>query len=53
MYSFMTSADGSFAENDIAADFSAVYAYSFVGGTDVALVYDTNVNHVLGFRRLL
>jgi hypothetical protein len=52
-YSFMTSADGSFAENDIAAGFTTVYGYSFVGGSDVALIYDPAVNHVGGFRRLI
>src|SRR5205085_11217229 len=50
-YTSMTSGDGSFAENDIAAYFTTIYAYSFVGGSDTASVYDTNVNHVLGFRR--
>jgi hypothetical protein len=30
-----------------------VYAYSFVGGTDSAYVYDAGVNHVLGFHRLV
>ncbi len=47
----MTSADGSFAENDVAYSFAQVYAYSFVGGSDVATVYDASVNHVYGFRR--
>ena len=52
-YSSMTSTDDSFAENDIAAFFNVVYAYSFVGGTDTASVFDANVNHVFGFMRLM
>ena len=48
-YSSMTSANGTFAENDIAVYFAQVYAYSFVGGFDRATVYDANVNHVFGF----
>ena len=45
----MTSANGTFAENDVAVYFAQVYAYSFVGGFDRATVYDANVNHVFGF----
>jgi hypothetical protein len=49
----MKSADDSFAENDIAAFFGQVYAFSFVGGSDNASVYDSSVNHVVGFTRLV
>ena len=49
-YSSLASADGSFVETDVAAYFSQVYAYSFVGGNDAAVVYDYTVNHVLGFK---
>ena len=52
LYASMRSADGSFAENDIAANFTTVYAYSFVGGADIAAVYDATVNHVHGFKRI-
>ena len=52
-YSSMKSADDSFAENDIAAFFGQVYAFSFVGGSDNASVYDSSVNHVVGFTRLV
>ena len=49
-FTTMKNADG---ENDIAAFFSQVYAFSFVGGHDTASVFDTNVNHVLGFTRIV
>ena len=52
-YATMASAGGSVAENDIAAYFSVVYAYSFVGGSDTAYVYDPTVNQVFGFRRIV
>jgi hypothetical protein len=52
-YATLQSADGSFAEYDAAAYFGQVYAYSFVGGNDIAVVYDATVNHVYGFHRLL
>src|SRR5207237_4989714 len=44
-YTSLTSADGSFQENNIAAYFSQVYAFSFVGGNDTATIYDAAVNH--------
>jgi hypothetical protein len=50
-YSVMTSTGASFAENNIAAYFGRVYAYSFVGATDDAYIYDPVVNTVIGFRR--
>jgi hypothetical protein len=50
-HSFMyaTNADGSYAEFDYAAGFALVDAYSFVGGTDDAYVYDGTVNHVSAY----
>jgi hypothetical protein len=41
--------DGSYAEFDYGQGFALVYAYSFVGGTDYAYVYDTGINHVSFF----
>ena len=52
-YSSMTATNGSFAENDIAAYFAQIYAYSFVGGTDYAYLYDAGVNHASGFARIV
>src|SRR5207253_7552865 len=50
-YASMTNADNRFKENDIAAYFTQVYAWSFVGGADTAAIYDNGVNHATGFRR--
>ena len=47
----MTSAGSQ--EDDIAAYFGQIYAYSFVGGSDTAYVYDPTFNHVVGFRRIV
>ena len=52
-YSSMISTFGTFAENDIAAYFTRVYAYSFVGSTDYAYLYDAGVNHESGFVRVV
>jgi RHS repeat-associated protein len=52
-YMYSDNADGSFAEFDYAQGFALVYAYSFVGGTDYAYVYDPGVNTVVGFHRLV
>ena len=49
-YALMTSADGSFKEYDIAAYFTNINVFSFVGGDDVAAVYDATVNHVTGYK---
>jgi hypothetical protein len=47
-HSFMysTNTDGSYAEFDYAQGFAMDYAFSFVGGTDYAYVYNTMVNQV-------
>ena len=52
-YASLASADGTFPEYAAAAYFGQVYAYSFVGGNDIAVVYDAAVNHVYGYLRLL
>jgi hypothetical protein len=51
-YLYRDNPDGTFAEFDYAQGFAQVYAVSSAGGSDVAYVYDTAVNHVRGFRRL-
>jgi hypothetical protein len=48
-----TNADGSDAEFDYAQGFALAEAYSFVGRTDDARVYDQAVNPVTGFRRIV
>ena len=53
LYTSMTSKSGNFAENDIAVYFTQIYAFSFVGGSDSAAIYDTGVNHVFGFQRIV
>ncbi len=50
-YLYAANADGSLAYYDQAQGFALVYAYSLVGGTDYAYVYDTTVNHTTGFIR--
>jgi hypothetical protein len=52
-YMYIGNATGTYAEFDYAQGFAAVYAYSFVGGTDYAYVYDPVVNTVVGFHRLV
>ncbi len=47
-YLYAVNPGGTFAYFDIAYYFSQVTFYSFVGGQDVALVYDATVNHVWG-----
>ncbi len=48
-YLFAYNAAGICVEFDNTQNFSTVYAYSFVGGTDYAYVYNAAVNHVTGF----
>jgi hypothetical protein len=52
-YLYSLDASGNALEYDAAQGFSLVYAYSFVGGTDSAYVYDQAVNHVSGFHRIV
>jgi hypothetical protein len=54
-YSILYSDDaaGNLAWYDSAQGFGQVYATSSAGGIDYAYVYDANVNHTTGFRRLV
>ena len=54
-YLYIGNPDGkTYAEFDYAQGFALVEAYSFVGGDDVAYVYDPTINAVeQGFRRLV
>ena len=52
-YLFYYTPDGkNLAEYDAAWGFAQNYAYSFVGGTDIATVWDPAHNHVTGFTML-
>jgi hypothetical protein len=48
-YLYADNPSGNLVEYDQALGFALVDAYSFVGGTDYAYVYDPVVNHVSGF----
>jgi hypothetical protein len=52
-YLYSDNADGTFAEYDSATGFGQVFAYQFVGGVDIAYVYDPAVNTVVGFQRFV
>jgi hypothetical protein len=45
-YMYSDNSSGQYVEFDYTQGFALVYAYSFVGGTDDAYVYDTAVNQV-------